>query len=61
MEIFRMGSKVAVVTSPKCSPKIRVGTEGEIIGVRHGTNERLVKFVGKLWPVHVTTDEIKEA
>mgnify|MGYP001766600849 CR=1 FL=1 len=61
--IFRKGEYVRTVTVPICSlgsnRPIKVGTVGQIIGVRHGTNERLILF-GKNRPVHCTTDELEE-
>lgn len=60
--IFRKGSYVKVVTVPVCSlgsgRPIKVGTVGQIIGVRHGTNERLILFGNR--PISCTTDELEE-
>lgn len=62
--IFRKGQKVKAVVAPKASIlsgwQVRPGTEGEIIGVRHGTTERLVKFKGHGFPVHCEIKELKE-
>lgn len=60
--IFRKGQAVKAITVPVCSlgsgKPIEVGTKGVIIGVRHGTNERLVDFRNRF--VQCTTNELKE-
>lgn len=60
--IFRKGQKVKAITVPKCSlgsgDPVKVGEEGIIVGVRHGTVERLVQFGNRY--IQCSTDEIKE-
>lgn len=64
MKIFRKGQPVESIVSPSCSIRsgypVKPGTPGIIVGVRHGSNLRLVKFTNRSWAVQCSTDELKE-
>ena len=58
MEIFRKGDKIKTVSFLERDEKIKLGTEGEIIGIRPNDYScALVKFKGKSYPVHCLTPQ----
>lgn len=58
MFVARKGTKVILKKLLTHSNKIRICTVGEVIGVKPGTEERLIKWQGKAWPVACTVDDL---
>ena len=58
--IGRKGDKVILVKKLDHAPKLKLESHGVIVAVRHGTNLRLVKFIGYGNAVQVSLEDIKE-